>query len=330
MYYYFDEPKYTPEQAKEKELTFSASLYGRFRLIEYEEPEEVKLADEIEGFEPAREVKQSIEQDVFLASFPLMTERGDFIINGVERVIISQMHRAPGVYFEEEEVDEVRSKYNAQIIPDRGSWLKFNIKLTEAIKVNLNGRRNFPVTVLIKALGYLEDIKELEEERKKLIELLKEKEYNQKHVDRIKEIDVELEAVEGKWNTSEQILALFFDTEEIKVDKKSLGRILARDIVAEETGEVILQAGNNIEEDCIDKIKEAGLKKVAVFSGVEKKSVNYILNAFRKDKAKNGREAILDIYRFLRGTDAPNLRIAKDYFSSSFFDPTRFNLSKVG
>jgi DNA-directed RNA polymerase subunit beta len=330
LYYYFDEPKYSPEQSKEKELTYSASLYGRFRLIEYEEPEEVKLSEEIEGFEPPREVKQSIEQDVFLASFPLMTKRGDFIINGVERVIISQMHRAPGVYFEEEEVDEVRSKYNAQIIPDRGSWLKFNIKLTEAIKVNLNGRRNFPVTVLIKALGYLEDIKELEEERKKLVELLKEKEYNQKHVDRIKEIDAELEAVEGKWNNSEQILALFFDREEIKVDKKSVDRILARDVVAEETGEVILQAGNNIEEDCIDKIKEAGLKKVPVLSGVEKKSVNYILNAFRKDKSKNGKDAILDIYRFLRGTDAPNLRIAKDYFTSSFFDPTRFNLSKVG
>jgi len=330
LYYYFDEPKYTPEQAKEKELTYSASLYGRFRLIEYEKPEEVKVAEEIEGFEPHREVKQSIEQDVFLASFPLMTERGDFIINGVERVIISQMHRAPGVYFEEEEVDEVRSKYTAQIIPDRGSWLKFNIKLTEAIKVNLNGRRNFSVTVLIKALGYLEDIKKLEEERKKLVGLLKEKDYEQKHIDRIKEIDAELENVEGKWNNVEQILSLFFDKEEIKVDKKSVDRILAKDVVVKETGEVIIQAGNKIEEDCPDKIREMGLKKVEVFSGVEKKSVSYILNALRKDKAKNGREAILDIYRFLRGTDAPNLRIAKDYFSSSFFDPTRFNLSRVG
>jgi len=330
LYYYLDDPKYTPEQVKEKELTYSASLYGRFRLIEYEEPEEVEFAQEIEDFEPLREVKQSIEQDVFLAGFPLMTERGDFIINGVERVIISQLHRAPGVYFEEEEVDEVRSKYNAQIIPDRGSWLKFNIKLTEAIKVNLNGRRNFPITVLIKALGYLEDIKVLEEERNKLIELLREKEYNKKYINRIKEIDKKLENVEGKWNNSEQILSLFFDTEEIKIDKKALGRVLAKDIVAPDTGEVILQAGNKIEEDCVKKIKEVGFKKVYVFRGVEKKSVDYILNAFRKDKTKNGREAILEIYRYLRGTDAPNLRIAKDYFHSSFFDPARFNLSKVG
>jgi DNA-directed RNA polymerase beta subunit len=330
LYYYLDNPKYTPEQVKEKELTYSASLYGRFRLIEYEEPEEVEFAQEIEGFEPLREVKQSIEQDVFLAGFPLMTERGDFIINGVERVIISQLHRAPGVYFEEEEVDEVRSKYNAQIIPDRGSWLKFNIKLTEAIKVNLNGRRNFPITVLVKALGYLEDIKELEEERGKLIELLREKEYNKKYIDRIKEIDERLETVEGKWNSTEQMLSLFFDSEEIKIDKKAVGRILARDIVSVDTGEVILQAGNEIEEDCFKKIKEVGLKKVHVFFGVEKKSVDYILNAFRKDKTKNGREAILEIYRYLRGTDAPNLRIAKDYFYSSFFDPARFNLSKVG
>ncbi len=330
LYYYLDEPKYTPEQVKEKELTYSASLYGRFRLIEYEEPEEVEFAQEIEDFEPLREVKQSIEQDVFLAGFPLMTERGDFIINGVERVIISQLHRAPGVYFEEEEVDEVRSKYNAQIIPDRGSWLKFNIKLTEAIKVNLNGRRNFPITILIKALGYFEDIKVLEEERKKLVELLREKEYNKKYIKRIKEIDEKLENVEGKWNNSEQILSLFFDCEETKIDKKALGRIIAKDIVAGDTGEVILQAGNKLEEDCVKKIKEAGFKKVYVFKGVEKKSIDYILNAFRKDKTKNGREAILEIYRYLRGTDAPNLRIAKDYFHSSFFDPARFNLSKVG
>jgi DNA-directed RNA polymerase subunit beta len=330
LYYYLDEPKYTPEQVKEKELTYSASLYGRFRLIEYEEPEEVEFAQEIEDFEPFREVKQSIEQDVFLAGFPLMTERGDFIINGVERVIISQLHRAPGVYFEEEEVDEVRSKYNAQIIPDRGSWLKFNIKLTEAIKVNLNGRRNFPITVLIKALGYLEDIKVLEGERLKLIELLREKDYNEKYIKRIKDIDKKLENVEGKWNNSEQILSLFFDSEEIKIDKKALGRVIARDVVAPETGEVILQAGNKLEEDCVKKIKEVGSKKVYVFKGVEKKSIDYILNAFRKDKTKNGREAILEIYRYLRGTDAPNLRIAKDYFHSSFFDPARFNLSKVG
>jgi DNA-directed RNA polymerase subunit beta len=330
LYYYLDEPKYTPEQVKEKELTYSASLYGRFRLIEYEEPEEVEFAEEIEDFEPIREVKQSIDQDVFLAGFPLMTDRGDFIINGVERVIISQLHRAPGVYFEEEEVDEVRSKYNAQIIPDRGSWLKFNIKLTEAIKVNLNGRRNFPITVLIKALGYLEDIKVLEEEREKLIELLREKGYKKEHVDRIKEIDVEIEKVEGKWNNSEQILPLFFGVKKLKIDKKAIGKILAKDVVADETGEVILQAGNKIEEDCIKKVKDAGYKKVHVISVVEKKSVDYILNAFRKDKTENGREAILEIYRYLRGTDAPNLRIAKDYFLSSFFDPMRFNLSKVG
>ncbi len=330
LYYYLDEPKYTPEQVKEKELTYSASLYGRFRLIEYEEPEEVEFTEGVEGFEPIREVKHSIEQDVFLAGLPLMTERGDFIINGVERVIISQLHRAPGVYFEEEEVDEVRSKYNAQIIPDRGSWLKFNIKLTEAIKVNLNGRRNFPITVLIKALGYLEDIKILEEERKKLIELLREKEYDKKHLDRIKEIDAGLGEVEGKWNNSEQILPLFFDVRKIKIDKKTIGEILAEDIVNEDTGEVILQAGNKIEEDCIEKIKEVGCKEVHVFKGVEKKSVDYILNAFRKDKTKNGREAVLEIYRYLRGTDSPNLRIAKDYFIASFFDPTRFNLSKVG
>ena len=320
LYYYLDEPKYTPAQVKDKELTYSASLYGRFRLIEYEEPEEVEFAEEIEDFEPIREVKQSIEQDVFLAGFPLMTERGDFIINGVERVIISQLHRAPGVYFEEEEVDEVRSKYNAQIIPDRGSWLKFNIKLTEAIKVNLNGRRNFPITVLIKALGYLEDIKKLEEEREKLVEFLREKEYNKKHIDRIKEIDAELEKVEGKWNSSEYILPLFFEIKKIQVDKKAIGGILAKDIVADKTGEVILQAGDKIEEEGIKKIKEVGCKKVHVVSGVEKKSVDYILNAFRKDKTENGREAILEIYRYLRGTDAPNLRIAKDYFISSFFD----------
>jgi DNA-directed RNA polymerase beta subunit len=170
----------------------------------------------------------------------------------------------------------------------------------------------------------------LEGERLKLIELLREKDYNEKYIKRIKDIDKKLENVEGKWNNSEQILSLFFDSEEIKIDKKALGRVIAKDIVAPETGEVILQAGNKLEEDCVKKIKEVGFKEVYAFKGIEKKSIDYILNAFRKDKTKNGREAILEIYRYLRGTDAPNLRIAKDYFCSSFFDPARFNLSKVG
>ncbi len=330
LYYYLDEPKYTPEQVKEKELTYAASLYGRFRLIEYEEPEEVEFAEEIEDFEPFREVKQSIEQDVFLANLPLMTERGDFIVNGVERVIISQLHRAPGVYFEEEQVDEVRSKYSAQIIPDRGSWLKFNIKLTEAIKVNLNGRRNFPITILVKALGYLEDIKKLEKEKREIIEHLREGEYNNKYIERLKVINELLETVEGKWNNAEKILPLFFKTENIKLDKKAIGRVISEDIFSKETGEVIIQAGYKIDEEILKKIKGVNVNKIKVFSGIEKKTVDYILNAFKKDKTKNGREAMLEIYRYLRGTDAPNLRIAKDYFYSSFFDPARFNLSKVG
>jgi len=330
LYYFFEDPRYTPEQVKEKELTYSAPLHGRFRLIEYEEPEEVEFADEIGDFEPPREVKQSIEQDVFLASFPLMTERGDFIVNGVERVIISQLHRAPGVYFEEEQVDEVRSKYSAQIIPDRGSWLKFNIKLTEAIKVNLNGRRNFSITVLIKALGYLKDIKSLDEEKKELINLLSEKKYDKKYIDRIKEINKLLETVEGKWNSLEEMLPLFFEIEEIKTGKKAQSRILAQDIFSEDTGEVIFEVGHKVKEEDLTEIKKAGFKTFKVFLSSEQKSIDYILNAFKKDKTKNGREAMLEIYRYLRGTDAPNLSIAKDYFNSSFFDPTRFNLSRVG
>ncbi|MEO0293594.1 MAG: DNA-directed RNA polymerase subunit beta [candidate division WOR-3 bacterium] len=330
LYYYLGEPKYTPEQAKEKELTYSAPLYGRFRLIEYEEPERIEFEEEIEGFEPHREVKQSIEQDVFLVDFPLMTERGDFIINGVERVIVSQFHRAPGVYFEKEEVDEIRSKCTAQIIPDRGQWLKFNIKLTEAIKANLNGRRNFPVTILVKALGYLEDVKELEKERRELLNLLRDKGYKKEYIERIREIERQLESCEGRWNSAEKILPLFFEVEKIPVNNKIIDKVLAKDLFSKDTGEVFLEAGTKIEEPHIKEFKKLGLEEVEVLKDVEKKTVDYILNSFKKDKTKNGREAILEVYYYLRGTDAPNLRVAKDFFVSSFFDPIRFNLSKVG
>ncbi|MEA1912926.1 MAG: DNA-directed RNA polymerase subunit beta [candidate division WOR-3 bacterium] len=330
LYYHIEEPRYTPEQATEKELTYSAPLYGRFRLIEYEEPEESLISEEIDDFEPIREVKQSLEQDVFLVNIPVMTERGDFIINGNKRVIISQLHRAPGVYFEEEKIDEVRSKYTAQIIPDRGSWLRFSIKLNEAMKTNLNGRRNFSITILIKALGCLEDIKELEKERKTLLHRLGEKGYKEKLITRIHKIDKGIKEVEGRWNTKEDILSIFFDSKEIKLDEDALGKYLAKDIVAEETGEVLSQSGDKLDGGKIEELKSDGIKCISVLSGVEKNSPAYLLNALQKDKTKNGREALLQIYRYLRGTDAPSLKIAKDYFHSSFFDSRKFNLSRVG
>jgi len=330
LHYWLEEPKYTPEKAKEKEVSYAAPLYGRFRLIEYEKPEEPSLLKEIEDFEPKKEVRQSIEQDVFLASFPIMTERGDFVINGVERVVVGQLHRSPGVYFEEEKVDEARSKFNAQIIPDRGSWLRFDIKLNEAIKTNLNGRRSFTITMLIRALGYLEDIKELEEERESLIDNLVEKGYKEGIVSRIREIDKEMNETIGRWNSKENILTLSYNSEEVKLKEKLVGKFLSKDVVSEETGEVYALAGDKITAGKIDELKERGIKKVFILSIPEDISPEYLINSFKKDRTKDGKEAIQQIYRYLRGTDAPNLKIARDYFHSSFFNPMNFNLSGVG
>ncbi len=330
LYYWFEAPQYTPEQAKEKEVSYSAPLYGRFRLIEYEETEGSSVLKEIADFEPEKEVRQSIEQDVFLASFPIMTERGDFIINGVERVIVGQLHRSPGVYFEEEKVDEARSKYNAQIIPDRGSWLRFDIKLNEEIKTNLNGRRSFPVTILLKVLGYLEDIKELEEERESLLDSLREKGYREEFVSRIHGIDEEISNVTGRWNSKEGILLLFYDSEETDCTEELIGKFLSKDVVSKESGEVYAEAGDKIDIGKVKELQEYGIKKVSVLSIPDDISPLYLINSFRKDKTKDGREAIQQIYRYLRGTDAPNLKIARDYFHSSFFNPMNFNLSRVG
>lgn len=328
--YWLDEPKYTPDQAKEKEVSYSAPLCGRFRLIEYEEPEEPSLLEEIEDFEPKREVRQSIEQDVFLANFPIMTERGDFVINGVDRVIVGQLHRSPGVYFEEEKVDEARSKFNSQIIPDRGSWLRFDIKLNEVMKTNLNGRRSFTIIVLLKALGYIEEVRKLEGEKESLIDTLAEKGYKEEIVKKIHAIDEKINETKGRWNSKEDILSLFYDSKNVKLDDKIAGMYLSRDIVSDETGEVYETAGTKLTLAKIEELKKKGIKKIFVLSIPEDTSPEYLINSFKKDRTKDGREAIQQIYRYLRGTDAPNLKIAREYFRSSFFNSSNFNLSGVG
>lgn len=331
--YWIDPPRYTPEQAKEKEVSYSAPLYGRFRLIEYEESEDVTF-DEIPDFEPEKEVRQSIEQDVFLLDLPLMTEKGDFVINGVERVIVSQLHRAPGVYFNEDKVDEARSKYTAQIIPDRGSWISFEIKLKEVMKVNLNRRRRFPITILIKALGYLEDIKDLEEEKQVLLNELKDKGFKDEIVSRIKEIDEEMNNLQGRWNSNKQILDIFFDSSKKKITGKSkknlIGEHLAEDVYSKETGEVFAEAGKKITESDLEEWKDKKIKNIKVLDIKEKESASYITNSLKKDKTEDGREAIQKVYQYLRGTESPNVKIARDYFRSLFFDQDKFNLSRVG
>ncbi len=330
LYYWLESPKYSPNQAKVKEVSYSAPLYGRFRLIEYEEPEETLVMEGIEDFKPEKEVRQSIEQDVFLSDFPIMTDRGGFIINGVERVIVGQLHRAPGVYFEEEKVDEARSKFESQIIPDRGSWLRFEIKLNEVMKVNLNGRRSFPITILVKTLGYLEDIKNLEEKRESKLSILKEKGYKEELVSRIHEIDEKMNNATGRWNSKEEILSLFFDSKKAKVGEGLIDKYLARDVTGEKTGEVFAEAGDEIDDEKLQEWKDKGIKEVSILSIPDDRTPSYLLNALKKDKTNDGKEAIQQIYRYLRGTDAPNLKIARGYFRSSFFSPAEFNLSRVG
>ncbi|MCK4527920.1 DNA-directed RNA polymerase subunit beta [candidate division WOR-3 bacterium] len=328
LYYWLEPPRYTPEQAREKEVTYTSPLFGRFRLIEYEVSEESSISRDFKG---KREVRQSIEQDVFLLDFPLMTERGDFVINGVERVIVGQLHRSPGVYFEEEKIDEARSTFNAQIIPDRGSWIRFEIKMKEVIKVNLNRRRRFPVTVLIKALGYLKDIEESERKKESLLAEIREKGFREELVSSINEIDKEIEGAKGIWNSKEDILLIFFQEEELDItDVRLIGKYLSKDIISEETGEVFAEAGDRIDEENLKEWCSKDIKKLFILSVPVKSTPSYMLNTLRKDKAEDGREAVQKIYQYLRGTHAPSVKIASDHFRSTFFNSANFNLSRVG
>ncbi|MCM8832460.1 MAG: DNA-directed RNA polymerase subunit beta [Candidatus Omnitrophica bacterium] len=284
--YEFGKPKYSVDECIERGESYAAPLKGTFRLI-------IKEIDEKTG---TKEIKEVPEQNIYLCDVPLMTPRGTFIINGAERVIVSQLHRSPGVSFEEETEEEVftgLSTYVARIVPYRGTWIEIQFDANEVAHIILDRKKKFLLTTFLRALRYDRNDKSK--------------------------------------GSNEDILSLFFKSENIDVSEKELvGRILAKDVIDKKTGEIIADAGAVINNQLFEKIRKAEIKKVSTLIFDEENPYLLLLKTLEKDKNKNSESALLEIYKKMRQGEHSILNAAVNFFKGLFFDPKRYNLGYVG
>ncbi|MEM9981796.1 MAG: DNA-directed RNA polymerase subunit beta, partial [Bacteroidota bacterium] len=289
--YTIDPPKYSVDECIDRGLTCSVPLKAKLRLTCNDEDNE--------DFEP-------IEQEVFLGNIPYMTEKGSFIINGAERVIVSQLHRSPGVFFAMSKHTNGTKLYSARIIPFKGSWIEFATDVNNVMYAYIDRKKKFPVTTLLRAIGY---------------------------------------------GTDKLILDLFNLSEEIEAKEKALKKVVGRrlaarvlrtwteDFVDEDTGEVVsinrnevlLERDSMIQEEDIETILNSGSGSIILHrEDINIADYQIIYNTLQKDNSNSEKEAVEQIYRQLRNTEAPDEQTARDIIQSLFFSDKRYDLGDVG
>lgn len=333
--YNFESPKYDMLECRQRGMTYEAPIKVVVRLVVWDN-------DQDSGTQVIRDVK---EQEVYFGTIPLMTRNGTFIINGTERVIVSQLHRSPGIFFEHDKGKTHSSGkllYSARVIPYRGSWLDFEFDTKDLLHVRIDRRRKLPVTVLLKALGlsveeilntfYMKEeitIDGLKAQKGIVPELLK-LQRAKKDIKHPKTGDVLIK--KGRKFTDTNIQKLQdAKVESLDIDMNELvGRVVAQDLIDESTGEVVAACNDVLTED---KLEELRSRKINQFSLLFIDDLNvgpYIRNTLLVDKVSNTEESLIEIYKRLRPGDPSTLEAATALFENLFFNPDRYDLSKVG
>ncbi|ODS02867.1 DNA-directed RNA polymerase subunit beta [Methyloceanibacter marginalis] len=333
--YAFEAPKYDVEECQQRGMTFAAPLKVTLRLIVFDVNEETG----------ARSVKDIKEQDVYMGDMPLMTMNGTFVINGTERVIVSQMHRSPGVFFDHDRGKTHSSGkllFAARIIPYRGSWLDFEFDAKDVVYVRIDRRRKLPVTTLLYALG-LDDEEILSTFYDRIVlKATKEGWRMPFRPDRMRGIKPTTDLIDAKTGkvaieAGRKVTARLANKlaeeglkELLVKDEDLYGRYLAQDIVNLETGEIYGEAGEEIEEKLLETLKDLGLKEIPILDIDHVNIGAFIRNTLAVDKNSNTDEALLDIYRVMRPGEPPTPEAAQTLFNGIFFDSERYDLSAVG
>ena len=289
--YYIDPPRYSIEECLERGLTYSVPLKAKLKLY--------CTDDEHEDF-------GVVVQDVYFGTIPYMTERGTFVINGAERVIVSQLHRSPGVFFGQSMHTNGTKLYSARIIPFKGSWIEFATDINNVMYAYIDRKKKLPVTTLLRAIGYEADQQILE-----IFDLADEVKVNKANLKKA-------------------------------VGRKLAARVLStwvEDFVDEDTGEVVSIERNNVivdretvlEEEHVDQILESGAKTILLhkenLSGID---FSIIYNTLQKDPCNSEKEAVVYIYRQLRASEPPDEATARDVIEKLFFSDKRYDLGDVG
>ena len=333
--YDFEPPKYDVEECMQRDMTYAAPLKVKLRLIVFDINEET-------GSKSIKDVK---EQDVYMGDMPLMTLNGTFVINGTERVIVSQMHRSPGVFFDHDRGKTHSSGkllFAARIIPYRGSWLDFEFDAKDVVYVRIDRRRKLPVTTLLYGLG-LDDEEILSTFYKTIpvkdskhgwkLPFVAEKMRGVTPTAELKDAKTgEVIAKAGEKITARKAREMGESgVKEVLISSDDLsGKYLAEDIVNLETGQIYAEAGQELEAKVLAELKD---QKIKEFNILDIDHVNvgaFIRNTLNVDKNSNQSEALMDVYRVMRPGEPPTFETATNLFHGLFFDSERYDLSAVG
>jgi DNA-directed RNA polymerase subunit beta len=277
-------PKYTVEECQERDMTHAIPLKATLRLISKETVGNKK------------KIKDIIEKEVFLGELPLLTELGTFVINGAERVIVSQLHRSPGVIFEETTHTNGQRLFNSRIIPFRGSWVEFNVDIHDCLYVHIDKKKKFPATTLLRVLGYPED--------HQIIEMFYKK---------------------GKTGLKK------IASKSRRKREETTPYLIATELVDEDSGEVVAEVGQEITSALARSLQQKGFDMIDIYEPATKGLENKLIkNTLRKDNCHNEEEALTRIYQALRNGDPPSIEIARDFIDKLFFNPKRYDLGTVG
>jgi DNA-directed RNA polymerase subunit beta len=358
--YEFEDPKYDVEECQQRGMTYAAPLKVTLRLVVWD-------IDEETGARSVRDIK---EQDVYMGDMPLMTENGTFVVNGTERVIVSQMHRSPGVFFDHDKGKTHSSgKYlfAARVIPYRGSWLDFEFDAKDLVYVRIDRRRKLPVTTLLMALDSAES-EQLRAERAAEGKGVEQSEVTGMSPEEILSYfyeTVTFDRVENGWKSKfradrMQGMKLTRDlidaksgklvaeagikvtpklirqiaaeemTEQLIPEEDLIGRYAAEDLINEESGEIYVEAGDEITDTALATLNEAGVHEVKTLAIDHINIGPYIRNTLAVDRNSAREEALFDIYRVMRPGEPPTLETAEALFGGLFFDSERYDLSAVG
>src|SRR5215218_2113505 len=333
--YTFEQPKYDVDECRQRGMTFAAPLKVTLRLIVFD----------VDPDTGARSVKDIKEQDVYMGDMPLMTDNGTFVVNGTERVIVSQMHRSPGVFFDHDKGKTHSSGkllFAARIIPYRGSWLDIEFDAKDIVYARIDRKRKIPVTSLFYALGL--DGEEILNTFYNRIVYVRSKDAWRVpfDADRMKGFKAGVDLIDA--DSGEVVLeagkkltartARQLSDKGLKglraADEDLVGQYIAEDLVNSNTGEIYAEAGDEISDKMLKGLDEAGLTEIPVLDIDHVNVGPYIRNTLAVDKASSREDALFDIYRVMRPGEPPTLETAEAMFHSLFFDAERYDLSAVG
>jgi DNA-directed RNA polymerase subunit beta len=289
--YFIDPPRYTIEECIERGLTYSVPLKAKLKLY---------------CTDPEHEDFETIVQDVYLGTIPYMTPKGSFVINGAERVIVSQLHRSPGVFFGQSRHANGTKLYSARVIPFKGSWIEFATDINNVMYAYIDRKKKLPVTTLFRAIGYETD--------KDILEIFG-------LADEVKAVKANLKKVVGRTLAARVLKTWVEDF----VDEDT------GEVVSIERNEVLLDRETIISDEHIDLILDAGVKTIILHrEDINSADYTIIYNTLQKDTSNSEKEAVEHIYRQLRNAEPPDYETAKNVFEKLFFSDTRYDLGEVG